>query len=737
MSHTVSVLLLLLLSGTALSQEEAAVKTVLIKFENEQVPTGGAGIGGCMDVVHEGDHLYVLQGRNLTILSLADPAQPNVVGKLEDVGNLRQIVVRGKTALITAREDGLFVVDVSNPAQPKILARYDTIEFATGIDVEDDFAFIACRWFGVEIVDVSDVKNPRHVSVMRVGEAQSCEVADGYLYAGAWGERRVAICDVRNPAAPKQVATVHLDGRGDGVCVRNGILYAAMGHHRPGASLQSDDPRYGAGNGLEIYDVSNPVQPKHLSRVKFDWRYYFGYPDTWRVKLAYPYAYLYHTHNGVFILDVSDPKNPKELRQVRVPLYPGDKGFRAMPLTSKSRLRQPLLPFDPTQKIYSPICGLVATDGYLYFAGMFSDLHVFHEERLAKAETGKEPPAAGGRPGDRKRLTTEGDFHQPDLEAMRKAAGPLATTIDHYRPGGQVYAAVEKDGLVYAACGSTGIHILDKHLQLRGQYPTRGFAMDVQVAGDRLYAAESAGGLGIYQVNGPKLDPLATYASGKPIKQVRVSPNGRFAVVHAGGALYEVLDLSDEKHPRLVKTERGWGGLVYYRQLSNGFIDGKYICGTWCAGRTFMLDLGGSKPQPCPDVVGVLPDMEAGGYCACGPYALLTREGGYSLYKPGHEGSYEGLPVYKVKDGPAFYGKPTCRGDLLVVCNRIRGDVTLVDVSHRSVPRLIGQFRLSGNVDCAFIGENSLLIPAGYQGLFRLDRGVQTSAKTFPRVSSR
>ncbi len=118
-------------------------------------------------------------------------------------------------------------------------ARYDTIEFATGIDVEDDFAFIACRWFGVEIVDVSDVKNPKHVSIMRVGEAQSCEVSDGYLYAGAWAERRVAICDVRNPAAPKQVATVRLDGRGDGVCVRNGLSMRLLGTTSPGRNSMS------------------------------------------------------------------------------------------------------------------------------------------------------------------------------------------------------------------------------------------------------------------------------------------------------------------------------------------------------------------------------------------------------------------------------------------------------------------------------------------------------------------
>lgn len=715
MKNTVCCILLLVLPCVVLAREGSSVNTVAIKFANERVPTGGAGIGGCMDVIREGGHLYALQGRSLMILSLENPAEPKVVGKLEDVGNLRQIVIRGKAAFITAREDGLFVVDVSDPAKPKIIARYDTIEFATGIALADHFAFIACRWFGVEIINVSDAKNPKHVSIMRVGEAQSCEVSDGYLYAGAWGERRVAICDVRNPAAPKQVATVKLDGRGDGICVRNGILYAAMGHHRPGADLHIEDPGYGAGNGMDIYDVSDPVHPKHLSRVKFDWRFYFGWPDTWRVKLSYPYAYLYHTYNGVFILDVSNPRNPKEVAQIRIPLYPGDKGFRKLNMESKNGLRRPILPFDPKEKIYSPVCGLVATDGYLYFTGLYSDLHVFHDKQLARAET-----CGGGQTG--KRLKIEGDFHQLDMDAMRKAAKPLATDVKHYRPGGQVYAAVEKNGVVYAACGSAGIHVLDKNLSLQTKYATRGFAMDVQADGNKLYVAESAGGLGIYKVDGAKLQLVNTYVSKSPIKQVRVSPDGRFAVVHAGGGTYEIIDVSDLDHLRLVQTERGWGGLVYYRQLCNGFIDGKYICGTWCGGRTFMQDLGGSKPKPLPDVPGILPDMEAGGYCSCGPCALLTRNGGYSFYKPGYEGNFEGLPVYRIKGGPVFRGKPTCRGNLLVACNRVEGDVTFVDISNLREPKLICQFKVSGSADCAFIGEDSVLIPAGYQGLLRFAR---------------
>ncbi|MDY0165042.1 MAG: hypothetical protein RBS80_00775 [Thermoguttaceae bacterium] len=686
-----------------------AFNTVLIQFENEQHPTADAGVGPGMDVLRQGEYLYMLQDRNLAILSVKDPARPAVVGRLDDVGNLRQIAVRGNLAFITAREDGLFVVDITDRTAPKLLSHYDTIEFATGIALEDHYAFIAQRWFGVEIVDISDPANLRHVSVVRVGESQSCVVSDGYLYVGAWDERRVAVCDVRNPAEPKQVAMIRLHGKGDGLCVENGVLYAAFGHHQPGAARTLDDPRYGNGNGMDVFDVSDPANPRQLSRVQFAWRYYYGWPDTWRVKLAFPYAYLYHTHNGIFILDVSDPKAPKELAQIRIPRYPGQKGYRALSTLDKSGLRPVALPFDPAEVCYSPVCGLETVDGYMYFTGLFTDLHIYKHDTLVKAAS---------HPGrSRVKLTAGGDFH--DFKALESSG---LKNLRTYRPGGQVYAAVEQEGLVYAACGSAGIHVLGEDLTLSRQYPTAGFAMDVQIHGDKLYAAQGMDGLVCYKVSGSHLEKAGSYTPGRVVKQVRLAPNGRYAVVHVGGATYEVVDVSDCNDMKRVKLVRGWGGLAYYRQLCNGFIGDRYICGTWCAGRTFMMDFGGDEPRELPDPTGFMPDMEAGGYCACGPYALVTRRGGYSFYKPLEDGDYPAdLPVYQIAGGPAFRGKPAVRGNVLAACDRIEGDVTVVDISDLTEPLLIRAFQVSGNPDVPFIGDGFILIPAGYQGLIRFD----------------
>ena len=683
--------------------------TLNIKFENEQLPTADAGIGPGMDVVRTGEYLYMLQQRNLVVISIKDPAKPMVIGKLENVGNLRQIAVRDNIVYITAREDGLFVIDVSDRTAPELVSHYDTIEFATGIALQDQYAFVAQRWFGVEIIDISNPKKLRHVSAIHVGEAQSCVVSDGYLYAGAWGECRVAICDVRNPANPKQVATVKLNGRGDGLCVENGLLYAAFGHHQPGAANSLDDPRYGYGNGMEIFDVSNPEKPRCLSRVQFDWRYYYGWPDTWRVVLALPYAYLYHTHNGVFILDVSDPQNPKELAQIRIPRVPGEKGYQKLSTEDKSGTRPVALPFDPEKVCYSPVCGLTTADGYMYFTGMFTDLHIYRDKDLVKTITHEENSAV--------KLQASGEFY--NYKALEQYG---LKDLKTYRAGGQVYAVIEHNGYIYAACGSAGIHVLDKNLKLLRQYPTEGFAMDVQACGDKLYAAQSSDGLVCYNVDGADLEKVTSYQTQLAVKQAQVTPNGRYAVVHVGGEGFEIIDVSDWDRIEKVKYEKGWAGLVYYRQLCNGFIDGQYICGTWCAGRTFMSDLGGDKPMDLPDPVGLLPDMTRGGYCACGEYALLTRKGGYSVYKPLLTGEYDfQVPVYRIQDGPDFYGKPTVRGNILAACDRINGDISLVDITDLKAPKLIRQFKISGNPDLPFIGDGYILIPAGNQGIIKFE----------------
>ena len=100
MKRALLLVFILFFSATVTAEE---FNTVSIQFENEQQPTVEAGVGPGMDVVRDGDNLFMLQERNLVILSIKDPGRPTVVGELKGIGNLRQIVVRGDIAYINAR----------------------------------------------------------------------------------------------------------------------------------------------------------------------------------------------------------------------------------------------------------------------------------------------------------------------------------------------------------------------------------------------------------------------------------------------------------------------------------------------------------------------------------------------------------------------------------------------------------------------------------------------------------
>ncbi|NQT14617.1 MAG: hypothetical protein HQ582_17805, partial [Planctomycetes bacterium] len=216
------------------------------------------GLGGAMDAAVEGHTLYVIGQGNLHVADVSDPTAPKIVGRLANLGNTRQIEIHRGVAYVTAREDGMFVVDVRRPDAPALLCHYDTIELATGIALSGDVAFVACRTAGVELVDVSDPRRPVHLSTVRTGEAQSVVARNGVLYAGVWGSRELVICDVRDPHQPAVISKTPLDGYGDGVAVRGKYCFVATGHHARGWRREEGDasPQYGAGHGLEIFDVT-------------------------------------------------------------------------------------------------------------------------------------------------------------------------------------------------------------------------------------------------------------------------------------------------------------------------------------------------------------------------------------------------------------------------------------------------------------------------------------------------
>lgn len=122
-----------------------------------------------------------------------------------------------------------------------------------------------------------------------------------------------SIYDVSDPANPKQLARIDLPEGWHSHKVRVANDVMIVNHEKLG---QDGDPTFGG--GLGIYDVSDPANPREISK----WR--TGGRGVHRYDFDGRYAYISPTADGyvgnfVMILDLADPSKPQEVGRWWIP----------------------------------------------------------------------------------------------------------------------------------------------------------------------------------------------------------------------------------------------------------------------------------------------------------------------------------------------------------------------------------------------------------------------------------
>lgn len=679
-------------------------------------PGADKAVGAAMALADIGDYLLCVGEGRFRVITLRDPGHPQVVATLSGLGATRQMAVNDARthAYVTGRQDGVTIVDITCPEHPFVAGHYDSVEMATGIGIYGNLAFVANRQYGMEILDITDPVHPKNVGLIRSGEVQSCHAADGYLYAGLWGERNVTIYDIHDISDVKKVGVAPLDGKGDGFAVaksadgKKTYLYAATGQAAGKVALDAPitDLAYGFGNGLEIFDVTDPAEPKKLSVCKVDGRYYYPQNDYWETVFSRSaegraFAYLVNTYNGVYVFDVTEPAAPVRCAHLYIPVPADSPNYT---LLARNKNRTILLPFDPEKEVYSPVGSLVAKEGYLYLAGVYTDVHVWENPAFAHAESGVHDKAT---------------FETADLALYPSG-------FDTYRPGTQVYCVAEKDGLLYAACGAGGIHVLTPDMKCLCVVPTEYAVQYLHFAGHILFSSQTQGGVRRYLVDGEKVTPLgASYVSARGVVRMAVpEETGRYALVQAGSGTVEVVDFADAEHPKKLSEQKAFGNM-YYRNICPGLVAGRYGCAFGFGSQQYFFDFGGGEPTLTRCFAKGFPTMKTG-VCALGDRFLMTTgmPEGYLAATMEEILSIEGdvIPKEPPVRLPGLSGKPTARGDLLAVSDRIMSRVAFYDISDVTAPRLLSTFATPGNPDLILIGEEDIYIPDGYAGLYRIRR---------------
>lgn len=671
------------------------------------------GTAGSLALEIVGSRLYALESNGLSIYSIEDPKNPKKLGHVGGMGNVRQLCVRGKTAFLTSRQCGLWAVDVADENAPKIISNFDAVEMSTGLDVAGDVAFIGNRVYGVQCVDVSDPAKMKHLSTLRTDESQSAYYGKGLLFSGDWSSGEVTVIDVSNLLDPKPVALIQLDGYGDGMTIRDNILFASTGQHKKSGP---EEQKHGAGHGLDIFDISDPARPVKLSKATFP-TYYLAPCDYWTPRISGQYCFASDTTNGLFVLDIADLKNPRITGNLVLPKSDPENASVRVPFKQI---------MDPTIPQGDPIASIAVGDGVLYMAGNYTGIYLAEFPGVAKPEPRNFGPLpklpAKPYPGIEKGFISSG----PEL------SNPSRGVALH---GDIAYSANVWDGVkIYQLDGDKITQI--GHLDIP-------YAADIKRSGNRLYVAEGFNGIGVYQIQ--------SSTQAVEISRLRQLPGDSYTFVQflwafegkdviaasCAGTRIDFVDFSDLAKPEVVFSKSG-GQLLYGSYAAQQLVKGRYFGLSRHVGGLMVFDLGGKKPKDIwYDTFPLC--SQTGGVAAFGDELFVNRASGYAFFNPEQPVATRELKISKfpsqteldpdVPDESALsrslfpknqweglpdYDPATGR---LAVLNRIFRNLRIYDFSDKANPKLLKHLPLHSSPYAPTFWKGRVVLPGGYSGL--------------------
>lgn len=157
-----------------------------------------------------GTHAFLLGGYRLTVVDIAKPYRPRVVGTKSGDGILQDacdLAVTSTHVYVADGAYGLEVFDLRNVRDPRLLARVD-LPSARGIAVTGTHAYVANGRLGLQVIDITDPANPQLAgSLATPGYATHVAVSGTRAYvANDYGD--LCVIDVANPQVPLMIGSM-------------------------------------------------------------------------------------------------------------------------------------------------------------------------------------------------------------------------------------------------------------------------------------------------------------------------------------------------------------------------------------------------------------------------------------------------------------------------------------------------------------------------------------------------
>ena len=186
--------------------------------------------GNAKKIVVEGNYAYVAaDSGGLNIISIVNPANPELIGSLDTGDVALGIAVSGNFAYMAAKSQGLKIIDITTPNAPVLVGSFDTEGFVYDVAVVGNYAYLADYYNGLKIVNIVNPTTPTLASSFTTDGAASAVVVRGdYAYVAAYASG-LQIVNTANPEAPFLAGCLDTDGTATGVVVEGDYVYLADG----------------------------------------------------------------------------------------------------------------------------------------------------------------------------------------------------------------------------------------------------------------------------------------------------------------------------------------------------------------------------------------------------------------------------------------------------------------------------------------------------------------------------
>jgi hypothetical protein len=283
-------------------------------------------------------HAFVADTRGgLQILDLAQPTQPRLLTRLDNIGTIVDVVVDGAFAYLANNQQGsgLAVVDIREPAAPRVVAQYRH-ESTIDVVVWDGVALVGDVAGVLQVVDVQQPTRPRLLGTLAFpGIPHRLALLPPYVLVAS-DTAGVHVVDLTQASRPQLRTTVPVTGRALDIALIDHVAYIAAleggiqevdcstpVHPRPGLQYHHQD---GAGDSIirlvayqqRLYAIDSQRGLQILTRPEpgqLRLQGSFAAPEgaPWGLTVRWPYVFVTTLLNSLYVVDVTTPAQPRWL----------------------------------------------------------------------------------------------------------------------------------------------------------------------------------------------------------------------------------------------------------------------------------------------------------------------------------------------------------------------------------------------------------------------------------------